>query len=246
MSPLLNFAQSLISASPDELARLFGGIDEQRTRERLSHDAPAADVARPITRLLQLPAGRGPGAAVDVARLAEVLSSIHDKQSREREADGAAYEQLWRKLRGVESKLAEHASLVDAVMTKVAPLHPAPAALPASTLQQTILVQCPRAGRSAGRFRCLNRFSEQVEVSIASSAVHRPDGDGSPVQGAIAGVEPARFILAARAHRVVELQLDLRNADTSGVDAVSASFAVHMGNKPHARVWLEATLYDEQ
>ncbi len=239
MSILSELASKFRAVPADELARVFLRIENQRVAEQeAAGGKPGARPAPPRTPSLShspLP--------IDPIRIAGVLGAIHDAQLRIHATHVDSYQDLWRRLRSFETHLREQASIVDTLMSKVAPVQAAPAA---GSLQQTVLLQCPRGGFSAGRFRCLNRFAETVEVTIEGGTVCGFTAEGSPVSDAAARAEPAHFSLEPGAKMTVRLMLDVGRADTRDMNSVSAAFDVRMNGRPHSRVWLEAELYDEE
>jgi hypothetical protein len=243
MSILSELAGRFANMPPEDLARVFSLVHERlpqpRDGGREPADAPPATAPNLPSRT-----ALSPLSAIDPARIASVLIAIHDTQSHIPRMPGASYDTLRRRLRSFESHLREQASIVDALMLKVAPVQGAPAAPTVGALQQTVVIQCPRAGHSAGRFRCLNRFAQVVEVVLEGGTVHCPAFGGRAIEGAIATAEPSRFSLAPGADRMVRLALDVSDADTCALDTLSAAFDVRMGGRLHARVWLEAELYD--
>ena len=111
----------------------------------------------------------------DFAPLVERLRSIHNASRNNGRGDGAHCEKTHRTFSELETKLREQSEAVDRLLGSrnsrevrgKAVLH---------ALQQTLFLQCPQGGKTAGRFRCVNKTGKSAVVDIRARRCSGPDG----------------------------------------------------------------------
>jgi hypothetical protein len=116
----------------------------------------------------------------------------------------------------------------------------APTAAP--VFQQTLHLRCARGGRSAGRFRCVNRTERRTTVTVASEPLL---GDVTgPLHGATLAATPASCALEPQESRTFVVDVDF-SACSQGADRqAGAALEIAMDGEVAMKVWIAVELDD--
>jgi hypothetical protein len=186
------------------------------------------------------PAAVGPTGLPDA--LAELLSrAAGHYRPREPEPRGAAlYEALEERIRQTEAATLAHHAAVDRLVRR-AEGGGVNAARPA-LVQETVYLQCARGGRTAGRFRCINRADAAVRARVRPGAITAPGG--GRVKGAAITVSPRACALGPGEPGIITVALDLRRCATVASARLESCINVELDGACALKVWVVVDLYD--
>jgi len=173
-------------------------------------------------------------AAHDFRPLVEVLRCIHQAAS-EREI-GGSHENIHQPLQDLEAKLREHTTTVEQLLASSESDQPI-----LHALQQTLFLQCPRGGRTAGQFRCINRTGTAARVDIRS---HGAVGDDDPRNEPIVTFEPTNQRLEPEESCLVRATVDLANCPNAGNKSIEICSDIYLNNKITLRLVICVDIYD--
>ena len=178
----------------------------------------------------------------DFSRVVAALRSVHNFQVNGRE-DPASYESTHQEFGKLETMLRQQQIAVDRLLgyretdgdQRKPVLH---------ALQQTLFLQCPKRGKTAGRFRCVNRTSNAALVDIRQRQPQDTE-DGLPDE-AIIKFEPIGRRLGPEEAGIFCVTVDL-----SGCQIVSAgrreTFAdLYVSGELALKLFICVEIYDEQ
>jgi hypothetical protein len=158
------------------------------------------------------------------------------------ELQGAAlYQALQERVRQTEATILDHHAAIDRLLRQGDSGGTDPAPRPTLT-QETLYLQCPRAGRTAGRFRCVNRADATVRAQVRPAAVMTPHGDR--VEGAVITVAPRAPTLGAGEAALITVALDLRCCSAVAADHLESSVDVEIEGASMLKVWIAIDLYE--
>lgn len=145
-----------------------------------------------------------------------------------------AYAGLRQHVEDLERRTRERAAAVDRGLGRE-PGSPAP-------YQETLYLQSVRGGRTAGRFRCLNRRAQPTSVT----AVLRPfTSAGRPATAAPSlTVRPGSFTLEPEAAAIVTVEVDLSTCSTLEAGPLQTSLDLLMDGAASVKVWIELDIYE--
>jgi len=170
--------------------------------------------------------------------LAQLLAPLNRAAAVEPEAV-RRYSALRNRLEQFEQDARQHAAAVDRFLNRAS----STAGQRDGTVpsQETLYLQCQRAGRTAGRFRCVNRRRHRASVTLSP----RPFTiNGVPQTAApIIGVRPDSFALAPGAWAVLTVEVDLGSCPDL-LDNLQTSIDLHMNNAIALKIWIEIDIYD--
>ena len=178
----------------------------------------------------------------DFSRVVAALRSVHNFQVNGRE-DPARYESTHQEFGKLETMLRQQQIAVDRLLgyretdgdQRKPVLH---------ALQQTLFLQCPKRGKTAGRFRCVNRTSNAALVDIRQRQPQ--DTEDSLPDEAIIKFEPIGRRLGPE-----EAGIFCATVDLSGCQIVSAgrreTFAdLYVSGELALKLFICVEIYDEQ
>jgi hypothetical protein len=170
--------------------------------------------------------------------LAQLLAPLNREAAFEPEAV-RRYSALRNRLDRLEQDARQHAAVVDRFLNHdPSTVGQRDGAVPS---QETLYLQCQRAGRTAGRFRCVNRRSHRASVTLSP----RPFTiNGVPQTAApIMGIRPDSFALAPGASAMLTVEVDLGSCPDL-LDNLQTSIDLHMNNAIALKIWIEIDVYD--
>jgi hypothetical protein len=173
----------------------------------------------------------------DFTPIVESLKSIHMAL----EAQGpSSSHQFNRELHGLETTLRDHAIAVDRLLGYRASGEPSKPVLHA--LQQTLFLQCPRGGKTAGRFRVVNRTGKRAYVDFHPCPC-RPGEDGMISAEADLAFEPNRACLESDEAAIFRALVDLSNGQqVTGTLEMSAG--VWLNSELTLRLFIYIEVYE--
>lgn len=154
---------------------------------------------------------------------------------------GSRYEAMRQSIRGIEASLAERNEWIEQNTRCRADCGPGPAG-PMPLLQETIYLQCARAGRTAGRFRCINRTGERGSLSTRVGALRSPNAE--VIEAAQLSIHPAELILEADEAAVMTASVDLRRCPACPDDEIEGSLDIQIDGACTQKMWIMIGLYD--
>lgn len=225
---------------------------------RRIHAARAAGEAGAPSTLggLQPSDGRAPGngsperrdaPAVDPSSLPDALGELLFRAARlhvppRPEMPGAAlYEALRQRIREAEAATLERHTAIDRMLDR-AGNGGTDAAAPTALVQETVYLQCARGGRTAGRFRCINRADAEVRARIRPGAATVPGG--GPIEGVAITVSPHECTLGPGAPAIITVAIDLQRSAAVAGDRIESCVDVELDGACALKVWMAIDLYD--
>jgi len=179
----------------------------------------------------------------DFTAIVEALRSIHAGfQSNRR-----PYEEIHQTFHELEARLKDHLVALDRVLGhRAKPEKPTKAVLHA--LQQTIFLQCSRSGKTAGRFRCVNRTGKPAYVDFRT----RSYGDVAAISGATLAFEPSVQNLAPDEAAIFRAVVDLSNCPQTpdetpelGANVYLMGADIHLNGELTLKLFISIEIYDE-
>jgi hypothetical protein len=178
----------------------------------------------------------------DLTQTVKALKSVHEAfQSNARE-DRGGHENTYREIRELEAKLREQSTAVDHLLGQRSGEPGSKAVLRA--FQQALFLQCPQGGRTAGRFRCVNRTGKPAYVDI------RPRS----CRGAEASLEDQAIVEFAPTNRRLEPQeaglfcasVDLSRCQHVRGETLEIDADVYLSGELALKLFISVEVYDEQ
>ena len=151
------------------------------------------------------------------------------------------YEALRERLRETEAATLERHGAIDRMLDR-AGSGGTDARGGAALVQETVYLQCARGGRTAGRFRCLNRADAEVRAQIRPGATTVPGG--GRIEGAAIAVSPSECTLGPGAPAIITVAIDLQDCAAVAGDRIASWVEVELDGACALKVWLEIDVYD--
>ena len=150
------------------------------------------------------------------------------------------YDALRGRLEQMEREARRHADAVDRLLERDEPS--VRAATRPTPYQETLYLQCMSSGRSAGRFRCINRRGQPTSVS----SVLRPfTMNGAPFAAAPAlTLRPGVFSLDAGQTQIIVVEVDLVPCSNLSAGTLQTSIDLLMNEAVSLKIWVEIDVYD--
>jgi len=112
----------------------------------------------------------------------------------------------------------------------------------AAPYQETLYLQCARGGRTAGRFRCMNRRNRRTSVT---SALRPFRMNGLPQAAApMLTIRPGSFALDAGASEIIAVEVDLGPCPDLVDSNLQTSIDLHMNDAVALKIWIEIHVYE--
>jgi hypothetical protein len=108
------------------------------------------------------------------------------------------------------------------------------------TFQQTLYLQCPRDGRSAGRFRCVNRNARSARLEVTCESVIGKASGRLPAAQVL--FEPATGLLAAGEAMTLQAIVDLTRCGAIDDDEVGAAAEIRLDGDCVLKLWIAVEL----
>jgi hypothetical protein len=184
-------------------------------------------------------------AAVDATGLPDALAELlsraaeHYRPRKPEPRDATLYEALEESIRQTEAATLAHHAAIDRLLRRAD--GGASAARPA-LVQETVYLQCARGGRTAGRFRCINRADAAVRARVRPGAITTP-GIGR-VKGAAITVSPRACALGPSEHAIINVTLDLQRCAAVAGGPLESCIEVELDGACALKVWVAVDLYD--
>jgi hypothetical protein len=179
----------------------------------------------------------------DLSRIVAALRSVHNDFQVDGRGDRAVYETTHHKFRKLETTLREQQIAVDRLLGCRETLgNPRKPVLHA--LQQTLFLQCPQRGKTAGRFRCVNRTGKAALVDIRPRRFQDTEG-GLPHEAIVTFTPNGRRLVPE------EAGIFCATVDLSGCQAVSAGTLetladLYVGGELTLKLFIRVEVYEEQ
>jgi len=179
----------------------------------------------------------------DLSQIVAALRSIHNNFQVNGREDRASYETTHRKFRKLETTLREQQVAVDRLLGyRVTDGDSRKPALHA--LQQTLFLQCPQQGKTAGGFRCVNRTGKSALVDIRARRSQDTDA-GLPAK-AIITFEPNGKRLEPEEAGIFFATVDLSDCQTVSAGTLETFADVYVSDKLALKLFIRLEIYDEQ
>jgi hypothetical protein len=158
-----------------------------------------------------------------------------------RSSEASRYASLQGGIRELEKELRRHGEFVDRLLGPRERVSAEPSG--ATINQQTLYLQCPRAGGSAGRFRCVNRRTEQVSVTSFARPFTQNLERLAPAP--MLSLRPDAFTLDAGASAVITAEVDFAPCPQLASGVLQASIDLRTNDAMPAKIWIEVELHEQ-
>ena len=209
--------------------------------------APANGRPEPQSEAANGTPERGRAPALDLSGLAAALGELSSWATRihvppRPEAQRASfYEALQERIRTAEAAALQQHTAIDRMLDP-AGNGDADARGRTALVQETVWLQCARGGRTAGRFRCINRVGAAVRAQIRPGATTVPGG--GRIEGAAITVSPQECTLGPGAAAIITVAIDLRDCPAVAGDRIEGCVDVELEGASALRAWIAVDLYD--
>ena len=183
-----------------------------------------------VPRLILDSVARG---AEDIARL---LAPAFDAAAGSDGRSARLYSALRGQFDRLERDVRQHAATVDRLLNRASPTPGAAA------YQETLYLQCSRGGRTAGRFRCVNRRDRRTSVT---SSLRPFTMNGLPKAASpMLTIRPGSFALDAGASEIISVEVDLAACPDLVDGDLQTSIDLHMNDAIALKIWVEIHVYE--
>lgn len=176
-----------------------------------------------------------PLASDDFTAVVEVLRHIHETTSGIEH--WGSHDDIIRPIRELEEKLRQHASAVDRLLDSKDSKKPF-----LSVFQQTLFLQCPRGGKSAGQFRCVNRTGKPVRSDIRSRGCIGGTSD-SCYEPSLT-FEPNNQWLEPEESGIVRAIVDLTTYPNASDEQIQMCADIYLDEKLSLKLFICVEVYD--
>jgi len=154
--------------------------------------------------------------------------------------DASVYGALQERVGQLETELRCHVETVDRLLESK---RPASEHAAHTFHQQTLYLQCPSGGRTAGRFRCVNRRGDRSSVT----SMLRPFTISLELLAAAPtlSVRPGSFILNAEASEIITVEIDFSPCPELASGVVQTSIDLRMNDSMALKIWIEVELHEQ-
>jgi hypothetical protein len=176
------------------------------------------------------------GVARGIEDLARLLAPVSDAATGSGDRAVRQYSELRGRFDRIERDVRQHAMTVDRLLNRASPTPGAAA------YQETLYLQCPRGGRSAGRFRCVNRRERRTSVT---SSLRPFTMNGVPQAAApMLTIRPGSFALDSGASEIISVEVDLAACPDLVDGDLQTSLDLHMNGAITLKIWIEIHVYE--
>jgi hypothetical protein len=235
-----NLIDALLRPRPGSISELVNVLRDIHHGKTSDPQPPPALPAHPDRSEPQLPS-LAPRFILDsLARgiddLARLLAPVSDAATVSNDRAVRRYSTLRAQFDRLERDVRQHAVSVDRLLNRASP---APVA---AAYQETLYLQCPRGGRTAGRFRCVNRRDRRTSVtsSLRPFTMYRMPQAAAPVLT----IRPGSFALDSGASQIVSVELDLAACPDLVDGDLQTSIDLHMNEEIALKIWVEIHVYE--
>jgi hypothetical protein len=151
------------------------------------------------------------------------------------------YEALQARIRQAEAATLERHTAIDRMLDR-AGNGGSDAAGRTALVQETVYLQCARGGRTAGRFRCVNRADAAVRARVRPGAATVPGG--GRIEAAAITVSPHECTLGPGAAAIITVAIDLQRCAAVAGDRIDSCVDVELDGACALKVWMAVDLYD--
>jgi hypothetical protein len=172
----------------------------------------------------------------------EALKSVHEVF--EAAASGSRENRVksHREIQELEGRLREHSAAVDRLIERRSGEQPFKPVLGA--FQQTLFLQCPRGGRTAGHFRCVNRTDRPAYVDIRARS--RPGTEEGLEEQAMLEFEPVIQRLEPQQAAFFRASVDLSRCQHVRDATLEFDADVYLRGQIALKLFICVEVYDEQ
>jgi hypothetical protein len=155
--------------------------------------------------------------------------------------DAAArrYDAMRDRLQRLEQALQHHAAAVEHMLNRAST---GQSAIRGAAYQETLYLQCPQAGRTAGRFRCVNRRGRPASVttSVRQFSSRGASGTAAPT----VTVRPSSFLINADCSEIISVEVDLAACPELVNEDLRGSIDLNMNDEIALKIWIEMHVYE--
>ena len=212
----------------------------------------AVDMLKAIYERAREPQGQGArgGAGGDIGGLGEqhpaeapdlshILTAVSLLQSAAKGVvpTPSSYDEVRRYFLDFQTQLRRQKLAIESLVGKTFEASALPSA---PVFQQSLHLRCPRDGRTAGRFRCVNRTDRRTTVTIASEPFL---GDATgPLEGATITATPATCALDPQESQTFIVDVDFSTCSKGPDREAGAAIEIAMDGELAMKVWIAVEL----
>jgi hypothetical protein len=234
VSPVLDFLKLLMIINEAEGSTIHG--DDQRRAEP-SFSSPPMFLSD-LVRATFLTTTANPDLSPQIEALKSVHGAFESAARKRREISIKSH----RKIQELEAALREQSAAVDDILGHRSGEQPHNAALAA--FQQTLFLQCPRGGRTAGHFRCVNRTDSPAGVDVRVRSM--PGAEAGLEDQAMLSFEPASHRLAPQQAATFRASVDLSRCQHVRDAALEFNADVYLRGQLALKLFICVEIYDDQ
>jgi hypothetical protein len=234
VSPVLDFLKLLMLINEADGSSIRG--DDQRLAEPSfpSPQMSLSDLARPMFLATTTDPDLGPQI--------EALKSVHGAFEAAARIPRETSVKSHRKIQDLEAALREQSAAVDRLLGHRSGEQPLNASLVA--FQQTLFLQCPRGGRTAGHFRCVNRTDSPADVEIRARSM--PHTEAGFEDQAMLAFEPANQRLAPQQAAIFRASVDLSRCQHVRDATLEFGADIYLRGQLALKLFICVEIYDDK
>jgi hypothetical protein len=155
-------------------------------------------------------------------------------------AGARRYEVMRDRFQRLERDLQHHAAVVEHMLNRGPTGQSAVSG--AAAYQETLYLQCLQAGRTAGRFRCVNRRSRPTSVttSVREFSIRSASGIAAPT----VTVRPSSFLINSECSEIISVEVDLAACPELVNEDLRGSIDLIMNDEIALKIWMEMHVYE--
>lgn len=199
---------------------------------------PSASAATPILWALSKSVSRPELSAHDFGPIVESLRRFH--QAASGVDDRISHKKIHQPLREIETKLREQATAVDRLLAFSSSDRPF-----LHALQQTLFLQCPRGGKTAGRFRCVNRTGAPALVDIRARRALAGADESCKSEPAVT-FEPTNQRLEPEESATFCVIVDLAQCPNAGEKPIQICADIYLNSELTLKLFVCVEVYDSE
>jgi hypothetical protein len=158
--------------------------------------------------------------------------------------DRTTYEMTNRKFRELEATLRQQQIAVDRLLGSDGSTRDEPPKRVLRALQQTLFLQCPQRGGTAGRFRCVNKTGKPAYVDIRARKC--PGAETSLPDEAIVVFEPNGKRLEPQEAAIFRAIVDLSHCQNAAAETLETFADVYLSDELTLKLFICVEVYDDQ
>lgn len=179
--------------------------------------------------------------APDFSSVIEVLKSIHGRaNSNGNKASGP--ERIHRLLQDLETGLRDQSAAVDRLLGYNSSSKDTANESVIHALQQTLFLQCPKQGKTAGHFRVANNTGRSGEVHFRVYPSHTPEIGST---GAVMTFDPSSARLESKDAMIFRVLVDLSTVQEIVPDHLEFGADIHLNDELMLKLFMFIEVYDE-